>query len=126
MDARIDPRALFDLRPGDAHVIRNAGALVTDDVVRSIALSQHLLGTRAVIVLAHTGCGLQDLDEDELRSRIVAATGYDTQGDFGRFDDLEDHVRAQVATLAAHPWSAAVSVQGLVLDVETGEVRRVI
>jgi carbonic anhydrase len=125
MDARIDPRALFDLRSGDAHVIRNAGAYVTDDVIRSLALSQHVLGTRAVIVLAHTGCGLQGLDEDALRSRIVAETGYDTPVGFGSFDDLESHVRAQVATLVAHPWSAAVSVQGLIVDVATGRLSRV-
>ena len=125
MGARIDPRALFGLRPGDAHVIRNAGALVTDDVIRSLALSQRVLGTRAVILLAHTGCGLQGLDEQALRERIVAETGYDVPVDFGAFDGLEAHVRAQVATLLAHPWSAALSVQGLVFDVATGRLRHV-
>jgi carbonic anhydrase len=125
MDARLDPQALFGLRPGDAHVIRNAGAIVTDDVIRSLALSQHVLGTRAVILLAHTGCALEGLDAYALRSRIVSETGHDAPVDFGPFDDLEAHVRAQVERLAAHPWSMAVSVQGLVYDVATGRLRQV-
>jgi carbonic anhydrase len=125
MDARLDPHALFGLRPGDAHVIRNAGAIVTDDVIRSLTLSQHVLGTRAVILLAHTGCALEGLDGYALRSRIVSETGHDTPVDFGPFDDLEDHVRAQVDRLAAHPWSMAVSIQGLIFDVTTGQLRDV-
>jgi carbonic anhydrase len=116
MDARIDPAALLGLRPGDAHVIRNAGGVVTDDVLRSLTLSQALLGTREVMVIQHTSCGLNG-DEDELRASVREATGEDP-GHLHAFTDVEESVRASVRRLGE-------GARGFVYEVETGRLREV-
>jgi carbonic anhydrase len=125
MDTRIVPDDIFGLRPGDANVLRNAGAVATDDAVRSLVLSHNVLGTTEVVVLGHTGCGLHHLDDDALRFRLTSETGRNSGTRFGTFADVDQHVREQVATIRAHPWMRAVPVHGMVYEVETGRVRAI-
>jgi len=128
MDARIDPAAALGLVPGDAHVLRNAGGLVTDDVVRSLAISQHALGTREVMVVQHTRCGMHGLDENALALRIEAAAGHSPNANvrFGAFVDLDTSVRASVARLRGTDLLLHRDrIRGFVYDVETGRLREV-
>lgn len=124
MDARIDLEAL-GLRVGDAHIIRNAGAMATPDAIRSLVVSQQLLGTREVLVIAHTRCGLHGADEADLRSRVEASTGAATDIHFGAFEDLEAMVAEQVATLRDEPALLDTPIHGLVYEVESGRLRAV-
>jgi carbonic anhydrase len=122
MDARMDVEESLGLRTGDAHVIRNAGGLATDDAIRSLIVSQERLGTDEVLVIGHTGCGLQGADEAEMREHLAARTGSRLDLAFGSFEDLEASVRAQVARLRAHPWVRDVPIHGLIFAVETGRL----
>ena len=122
MDARLDVEEALGLRTGDAHVIRNAGGLASDDAIRSLIVSQQLLGTNEVLVIGHTGCGLLGADESELRNRLEQQTGQALDVDFGSFEDLDEFVRAQVARLRAHPWIRRVPIHGLVFEVESGRL----
>ena len=125
MDARIDVYAILGLNPGEAHVIRNAGGLVTDDVVRSLTLSQALLGTREVMVVQHTGCGLNG-EEEHLRAQVEEATGVPPPGPLGAFADVEESVRRQLDALRAAPGlPAGAQARGFVYEVETGRLREV-
>ena len=125
MDARIDPAALFGLTPGDAHVIRNAGGIVTDDVIRSLVLSQALLETSEILVVQHTQCGV-NAREDELRERVAAATGAEATPRLGGFEDLDESVRASLGRLhSAAELPAGRNARGFVYDVDTGELREV-
>src|SRR4029079_2979119 len=101
MDARIDVEDALGLRVGDAHIIRNAGGFASADAIRSLIVSQQLLGTREVILIAHTQCGLHGADESALRARGAETTGARTATVFGAFTDLEDMVREQVGILQA-------------------------
>jgi carbonic anhydrase len=126
MDARIDPVAILGLDNGAAHVIRNAGGIVTDDVVRSLALSQVALGTREVMVIQHTRCGLHGIDEDEMKARMRAEAGAAPDGPLGAFADLDERVRASVTTLRESGCLMSEDhVRGFVYDVETGQLREV-
>ncbi|HLX87823.1 MAG TPA: carbonic anhydrase [Acidimicrobiales bacterium] len=117
MDARIDVFAVLGLQLGEAHVIRNAGGRVTDDVLRSLALSTHVLGVDTVVVMQHTQCGLAGVTDEELRTITGADLG------FFPIDDHAAALREDIATLAATPYLGVVStVVGFVYDVETGEV----
>ena len=126
MDARIDVEDALGIRVGDAHIIRNAGGLATEDAIRSLIVSQQLLGTREIILIAHTKCGLHGADEDALRERIELSTGTATQMGFGAFDDLEAMVREQVEVLRDEPVLLDTEVRGLVYEVETGRLRPVV
>jgi carbonic anhydrase len=126
MDARLDVEEALGLRTGDAHIIRNAGAVATDDVVRSLIVSQQFLGTNEVVLIAHTRCGLLGVDEAALRRSLEAASGRRLDFAFGAFDDLEGHVRRQVDRLATHAWLKRVPVHGLIFEVETGRLREVV
>jgi carbonic anhydrase len=126
MDARIDVEDSLGLRVGDAHIIRNAGALASEDAIRSLVVSQQVLGTREIVVIAHTQCGLDGADEDALRARIADTTGFETEMAFGSFPDLEDMVREQVEILRDEPVLLDVPVHGLIYDVETGRLRTVL
>jgi carbonic anhydrase len=126
MDARIDVEDALGLRVGDAHIIRNAGALASEDAIRSLAVSQQLLGTRAIVVIGHTGCGLHGADEDALRSRIGETTGSETEMGFGSFADLDAMVSKQVETLLDEPVLLEGPIRGLVYEVETGRLRTVV
>jgi len=125
MDCRIDPLAAAGLELGDAHVIRNAGAIVTADVRRSLALSQRALGTAEVWIVAHTGCGVLGLDDDAFLAEIEAETGARPDWAPGGFASLEGSVRAGVAAVAADPALDSDAVRGFVLDIESGELAEV-
>src|SRR6185369_7883053 len=96
MDARLDVEEALGLRTGDAHIIRNAGGLATDDVIRSLIVSQQLLGTHEIVVIGHTGCGLQGADEAAIHAQLAGSSGVDLDMGFGSFDDVETSVRASV------------------------------
>jgi carbonic anhydrase len=125
MDSRIDLFNLLGLHLGEAHVIRNAGGIVTDDVVRSLTLSQALLGTCEIMVIQHTGCGLNG-EEDDLRARVVEATGAEPAGPLHTFTDVDDSVRRQLARLRDAPQLVGTdSARGFVYEVESGRLREV-
>ncbi|MFN2462983.1 MAG: beta-class carbonic anhydrase [Candidatus Dormibacteria bacterium] len=127
MDARVDPQRALGVEQGDAHVLRNAGAFVSQDILRSLVLSQRLLGTRAVAVIAHTECGLRSLREDELASALGTETGERPPFTFGSFEDVDEHVVRQVETVRGCPWLPhAEDVRGYVLDVTDGSLREVV
>ncbi len=125
MDSRIDVFSVLGLHLGEAHIIRNAGGIVTDDVLRSLALSQALLGTRDVMVIQHTGCGLNGHDED-IRGKVADATGATLEGPLHAFTDVDASVREQVQRLRdAEPLTLCTSARGFVYEVETGRLREV-
>ena len=129
MDARLDVEETLGLRTGDAHIIRNAGGLVTDDVIRSLIVSQQLLGTNEIVLIQHTGCGLHDADEADLRARAAATAGVspdDVPIEFGAFTDLAESVRRQASILREHQLLMDVPVHGLVFDVLTGRLHEVV
>jgi carbonic anhydrase len=124
MDARIDPVSLFGLGPGDAHVLRNAGARATPDVMRSLALSQAILGTREVLVLGHTGCGLFQRTEAELSEAIRSKSGHRPNIELGTFHDLDEAVEETVDTLRRCPFLAYRDrISGYIYDLDAGSVR---
>ena len=125
MDARIDVEDATGLRVGDAHIIRNAGGFATEDAIRSLVVSQQLLGTREIVVIAHTRCGLHGADEADLRRRVKDSTLHDTRLVFGAFTDLDQMVREQVRILRAHPALLPTPIHGLIYEVETGRLREV-
>jgi carbonic anhydrase len=122
MDARLDVEEALGLRTGDAHIVRNAGGLATDDAIRSLIISQQLLGTDEILVIGHTGCGLLGADEDGLNDRLARQSGARLDMAFGSFADLDDSVRAQVERLRTHPWIRRVPIHGLVFEVESGRL----
>ena len=126
MDARLDVEEALGLRTGDAHIIRNAGGLATEDAIRSLIVSQERLGTDEVLVIGHTQCGLEGADEEAMRDSLAARTGRRLDLAFGSFASVEDSVREQVATLRGHPWVRPVPVHGLVFEVETGRLIEVV
>ena len=126
MDARIQTTALLSLAPGEAHVIRNAGGIVTDDVIRSITISQRLLGTREIMVIHHTGCGMLMFTDEELSEVIRKETGSRPPFELGAFSNLEDNVRQSLARIRSSPFVACRgAVRGFVYEVETGRLREV-
>jgi carbonic anhydrase len=126
MDSRIDLFALLGLHLGEAHIIRNAGGLVTEDVLRSLTLSQALLDTRQIMVIQHTGCGLHGR-EDDLRECVARATGSDPPWPLGGFEDIEASVRRQLEVLSSAPQLVGGdSARGFVYAVETGALREVV
>jgi carbonic anhydrase len=122
MDARLDVEEALGLRTGDAHIIRNAGGLATDDAIRSLIVSQEKLGTDEILVIGHTECGLEGADEEAMRDSLAARTGRRLDLTFGSFADVESSVRAQVDRLRSHPWVRPVPIHGLVFDVATGRL----
>jgi len=125
MDARLDVEEALGLRTGDAHIIRNAGGLATDDAIRSLIVSQERLGTDEILVIGHTECGLEGADEAGMQDSLAARTGRRLDISFGSFPDVEASVRAQVERLRAHPWIRPVPIHGLIFDVATGGLTEV-
>jgi carbonic anhydrase len=126
MDARLDVHAMLGLAIGDAHVIRNAGGVVTDDVIRSLAISQRLLGTRDIILIHHTDCGMLTFTDDEFRRAIQQDTGVKPPWAAEAFPDLEEDVRQSMARIAASPFVPEKGgVRGFVFDVTTGRLGEV-
>jgi carbonic anhydrase len=126
MDARLDPYAALGLSEGDAHVIRNAGGEVTDDAIRSLAISQRLLGTEEIVLIHHTDCGMLTFTDDEFKRSIEAETGIRPEWAAEAFDDLDGDVRQSIARIKASPFIPRKdSVRGFVYEVETGLLREV-
>lgn len=125
MDARIAVEELFGLNVGDVAVVRNAGAVASDDAIRSLLVTRHVLGASEIVVMAHTGCGLRGLDDATLRAQLASEFGQPSATTFGSFDDLDAHVREQVARIRAHPWLGDAPVHGLIYEVESGRARPV-
>lgn len=125
MDARLDVEETLGLRTGDAHIIRNAGGLVTDDVIRSLIVSVEMLGTHEIVLIEHTRCGLQDLDEDALRARVLEDSGGRDESAgvvYGAFTDLEENLTRQIAILREHPLLGRLATHGLIFDVSNGRL----
>jgi len=126
MDARLNVYGLLGLEEGDAHVIRNAGGVVTDDEIRSLAISQRLLGTTEVILIHHTDCGMLTFTDDEFRGQVLKDTGIKPEWAAECFDDLEGDVRQSIARIKASPFIPhKESVRGFVYDVHTGRLDEV-
>lgn len=126
MDARIDVYRVLGLETGEAHVIRNAGGVVTDDVIRSLCLSQRLLGTREIVLVHHTRCGLQQLDEDELKAELEAELGVKPPWAVEGFDDPFADVRQSIRRLEASPFIVEDDhIHGFVYDVSDGRLQPV-
>jgi carbonic anhydrase len=126
MDARLDVHKILGLEEGDAHVIRNAGGVITDDEVRSLTISQRLLGTREVILIHHTDCGMLTFSDDELKAQIHQEVGMKPHFSMESFSDLEEDVRQSVARIQASPFIPhKESVRGFIYEVETGRLREV-
>lgn len=125
MDARIDIHSLLGLQVGEAHVIRNAGGLLTDDAVRSLVISQRALGTTEIILIHHTGCGLDGLDDEEFAASLEAETGRRPTWRAGGFTDPEQDVRESMAAVRADPFLLSKQVRGFVFDVVDGTLREV-
>jgi carbonic anhydrase len=126
MDARLNPYGLLGLREGDAHVIRNAGGVITDDEIRSLAISQRLLGTEEIMLIHHTDCGMLTFGDDDFRRQVAQETGIKPEWPAEAFDDLEADVRQSIARIEASPFIPKKDqVRGFVYDVGTGELREV-
>jgi len=126
MDARLNPYGVLGLSEGDSHVIRNAGGVVTDDVIRSLTISQRLLGTNEIILIHHTGCGMLTFRDDDVKAQIEADTGIRPSFALEAFGDLDADVRQSIARIKASPFIPVKdSVRGFVYEVETGQLREV-
>ena len=124
MDARLDPARALGLEEGDAHVIRNAGGAVTHDALRSLAISQHLLGTEEIILIQHTDCGMQTFNDEELADRLEKHAGEPPPFEAHAFDNLEENLRQSIRMLQESPFLLNTdSVRGFVFEVETGLLR---
>ena len=126
MDARLNPYALLGLQEGDAHIIRNAGGVVTDDGIRSLAISQRLLGTEEIVLIHHTDCGMRTFTDDAFKRSIQDETGIKPEWAAEAFDDLDEDVRQSLARIRASPFiPRKESVRGFVYEVESGRLREV-
>jgi carbonic anhydrase len=126
MDARLEPARALGLQEGDAHVIRNAGGVVTDDAIRSLAISQHMLGTEEILVIQHTDCGLLKASDDEIAERLENHAGQAPPFKAHAFGDLEENLRMSLEQLRESPFLLDTSsVRGFVFDVETGRLREI-
>ena len=126
MDARLETGALLGLAEGDAHVIRNAGGVVTDDVIRSLTISQRLLGTREVMLIHHTDCGMLTFTDADLKQQILNDTGVNPPFDMEVFTDVDDDVRQSIDRVKASAFIPYTDqVRGFVYEVESGQLREV-
>ena len=126
MDARLETGALLGLEEGEAHVIRNAGGVITEDVIRSIVISQRLLGTREIMLIHHTDCGMLTFTDAELKDAIHKETGIRPPFAMDAFVDLEDEVRQSIARIQASPFVVHKdAIRGFVYEVERGRLREV-
>jgi carbonic anhydrase len=126
MDARLNPYGLLGLTEGDAHVIRNAGGVITDDEIRSLSISQRLLGTEEIILIHHTDCGMLTFSDDDFRNDLQKEIGIKPEWAAEAFQDLEEDVRQSIARIKASPFIPRKdAVRGFVYDVATGSLDEV-
>ena len=128
MDARLTVELMLGLKTGDAHIIRNAGGIVTEDAVRSLLISHHLLGTEEFVIINHTDCGMLTFKDDELHDRLQQQTGTAAvvPARFHAFSNLEENVRQQIQKVRSHPWvPRQIPVRGFIYDVKTGQLNEV-
>jgi carbonic anhydrase len=126
MDARLDVHKILGLIEGDAHVIRNAGGVATDDAIRSLAISQRLLGTEEIVLIHHTDCGMLTFSDDDVKRQIQQDTGIRPPFALEAFEDLEEDVRQSIARIKASPFVPNKdSIRGFVYEIETGRLREV-
>lgn len=126
MDARLNVYGMLGLQEGDAHVIRNAGGVITDDEIRSLTISQRLLGTREIILIHHTDCGMLTFTDDEVKAQIQEEVGIKPHFPMESFTDLEEDVRQSIKRIEASPFIPYKdSVRGFVYEVETGRLREI-
>jgi carbonic anhydrase len=125
MDARLNPYGLLGLQEGDAHVIRNAGGVITDDEIRSLAISQRLLGTEEIILIHHTDCGMLTFTDDDFKRSVQEDTGIKPEWAAEAFPDLDEDVRQSIARIRASPFIPRKNVRGFVYQVEDGQLREV-
>jgi carbonic anhydrase len=125
MDARLNPYGLLGLQEGDAHVISNAGGVVTDDEIRSLAISQRLLGTEEILLIHHTDCGMLTFTDDEFKRSVQEDVGIKPEWAVETFGDLDEDVRQSIARIEASPFIPHKNVRGFVYDVHSGGLREV-
>lgn len=128
MDARLTIEPMLGLKTGDAHIIRNAGGIVTEDALRSLLISHHLLGTQEVAIINHTDCGMLTFRDEELRAQLQQKSGAAAvaPAHFHAFTDLEENVRQQIQKVRSHPWvPPGITVRGFIYDVRTGRLNEV-
>lgn len=128
MDARLTIEKMLGLKTGEAHIIRNAGGIATEDALRSLIISQQLLGTQEVMIINHTDCGMLTFKDEDLRSRLEQQTGASVVAPaaFHAFDDVKENVRRQMKKIQAHPWIPdRIPVRGFVYDVRDGRLKEV-
>jgi carbonic anhydrase len=127
MDARLNPYPILGLELGDAHVIRNAGGVITDDEIRSLAISQHLLGTEEIMLIHHTDCGMLTFNDEEFADKLESETGQRPGWEARSFGDLDQDVRDSIRRIKYSPFIPRTeAVRGFVYDVKTGELREVV
>jgi carbonic anhydrase len=125
MDARLDPARALGLEEGDAHVIRNAGGVATEDAIRSLVISQRLLGTDEIVLIHHTNCGMETFTDDAVKDRIQAETGLRPSFALEAFPNADDDVRQTAARIKASPFVPQKNIRGFVYEVESGKLREV-
>jgi len=125
MDSRLDLFGALGLDLGEAHLIRNAGGLATEDAVRSLVLSQYLLKTEAVMVIHHTRCGLETFEENKLQAELEQVKGARVPFTLGAYDDVDESVREAVAILKASPFVEKIEIRGFVFNVDDGDLREI-
>jgi carbonic anhydrase len=128
MDARLTVEQMLGLKTGDAHIMRNAGAVVTEDVLRSLLVSHYMLGTREFMIINHTDCGMLTFKDEDLRRRLQGITGTSVLSPayFYTFTSLEENVREQIQKVKSHPWVPTdMPVRGFIYDVKTGKLSEV-
>jgi carbonic anhydrase len=125
MDARLIPTRVLGLDEGDAHVIRNAGGVITDDEIRSLAISQSLLGTEEIILIHHTDCGMLTFTDEEFKAQMREATGEEPSWNPEAFSDIDENVRESIGRIMQSPFIPHKNVRGFVFDVKDGSLREV-
>ncbi len=128
MDARLHIEDILGLKTGEAHIIRNAGAIASTDAIRSLLISHHLLGTEEFLIISHSGCGMLNFKGEELEQRLERETGISAVEPvhFHSFSELKENVRRQVSRVRSHPWiPETISVRGFIYDVKSGRLEEV-
>ena len=125
MDARLDPARVLGLEEGDAHVIRNAGGVASEDAIRSLVISQRLLGTEEIVLIHHTDCGMETFVDDQVKDQILSDTGLRPYFALEAFPKAEDDVKQTAARIRANPFVVHKDIRGFVYEVESGRLREV-